>query len=449
MTATFSGQGLVIGLRQGDETRGAAKTGRTRDRYRALRSKEEREAERQGLEVAREDIIHDDEGHLITIAPTGSGKGRSVIIPNLLQYNGPVIVVDPKGENYAVTSKYRRSIGHKIVRLDPFELCDEICEIGDEFDEPASLNPFDIMEYTTADTADDIRTVVEMASAESYYSDPFWPIMGKSLMSLAAQCVHHSHHEDLSLPAIKSFIDSQELSSHLKSLRDDVDLPSGVRGEINGILSVAAAQSTLAGIVGMAKSNLTIFSDPSVVRSTTTTSFDLLDVFESQPITVYIVIPVDKLASHQPLLRAWIGAFLRLMTSRKNKVHPRTLLMVDEAAQLGRLGALEEAITLARGYGVQLWSFWQDFSQVRRSFPESWETVLNNCAIVQFFGAKNTLARDQISSITGIDTVALSEVERTEQVVLVDGFRVCKARVVDYLSDENLKTRASNNPYYK
>ena len=31
------------------------------------------------------------EGHLMTIAPTGAGTGRSVIIPTLLSYRGPIM----------------------------------------------------------------------------------------------------------------------------------------------------------------------------------------------------------------------------------------------------------------------------------------------------------------------------------------------------------------------
>ena len=37
--------------------------------------------------------------HFLTVAATRSGKGTSLIIPNLLHYAGSVIVIDPKGEN--------------------------------------------------------------------------------------------------------------------------------------------------------------------------------------------------------------------------------------------------------------------------------------------------------------------------------------------------------------
>jgi len=67
-------------------------------------------------------ITMSDDGHIITVAPTGAGKGRGAIIPNLLRYQGPVIVVDPKGENCRVTARARRAMGHDVRIIDPFEI---------------------------------------------------------------------------------------------------------------------------------------------------------------------------------------------------------------------------------------------------------------------------------------------------------------------------------------
>jgi type IV secretion system protein VirD4 len=64
----------------------------------------------------------DGEGHLITIAPTGAGKGRGALIPNLLMYEGPAIVIDPKGEASRVTARRRRELGQEVYILDPFNL---------------------------------------------------------------------------------------------------------------------------------------------------------------------------------------------------------------------------------------------------------------------------------------------------------------------------------------
>jgi type IV secretory pathway TraG/TraD family ATPase VirD4 len=58
-------------------------------------------------------------GHLITVAPTRSGKGRDVLIPALLEWPYSVLVVDPKAELASVTCKQRGRFG-KVKFLDPY-----------------------------------------------------------------------------------------------------------------------------------------------------------------------------------------------------------------------------------------------------------------------------------------------------------------------------------------
>ena len=78
-----------------------------------------------GLIVGRENrrggglLRHDAPGHLLTIAPTRSGKGVGAIIPNLLACDRSVFCLDAKGENTCVTYERRRQLGPVHV-LDPF-----------------------------------------------------------------------------------------------------------------------------------------------------------------------------------------------------------------------------------------------------------------------------------------------------------------------------------------
>src|SRR5437763_1904767 len=67
-------------------------------------------------------LTYGGDGHLLTVAPTGAGKGVGAIIPALLSYPGSIIVTDIKGENYQVTARRRREMGHQVVVLDPFSL---------------------------------------------------------------------------------------------------------------------------------------------------------------------------------------------------------------------------------------------------------------------------------------------------------------------------------------
>ena len=61
--------------------------------------------------------------HIVTCAPTRSGKGVGAIIPSLLEYPGSVVCLDLKGENYAITAKHRKEFS-QVFCLNPFGLLD-------------------------------------------------------------------------------------------------------------------------------------------------------------------------------------------------------------------------------------------------------------------------------------------------------------------------------------
>lgn len=52
--------------------------------------------------------------HVFASAPTRSGKGVSIVIPNLLHWNDSAVVLDIKQENFNLTSKYRAAHGHAV-----------------------------------------------------------------------------------------------------------------------------------------------------------------------------------------------------------------------------------------------------------------------------------------------------------------------------------------------
>ena len=61
-----------------------------------------------------------DNRHILTVAGSRGGKGVSLIVPNLLIYDGSVLAIDPKGELARITARARRQKGQKVVVLDPF-----------------------------------------------------------------------------------------------------------------------------------------------------------------------------------------------------------------------------------------------------------------------------------------------------------------------------------------
>ena len=61
-----------------------------------------------------------DDTHFMTVAGSRAGKGRSVIVPTLLTYTGPVLASDPKAELTNITAAARAAQGHRVLAVDPF-----------------------------------------------------------------------------------------------------------------------------------------------------------------------------------------------------------------------------------------------------------------------------------------------------------------------------------------
>ena len=89
--------------------------------------------------------------HLLTIAPTRTGKGVGTIIPNLLEYPFAVVCIDPKGENARIAARQRGKYGAVHV-LDPFGVTGLTS---------AAFNPLDRTDPHGLALADDCMTLAD------------------------------------------------------------------------------------------------------------------------------------------------------------------------------------------------------------------------------------------------------------------------------------------------
>ena len=115
------------------------------------------------------------DSHLLSVAPTGAGKGRSLVIPALLSHPGPTLTIDLKGENYQVTARYRRELGHRVVALDPFRIV---------VANPDALNPLDLFQMPGSEPDCESELLAELLTGGQVFSDKdrFWDNSGKGLL---------------------------------------------------------------------------------------------------------------------------------------------------------------------------------------------------------------------------------------------------------------------------
>ena len=393
--------------------------------------------------VTLEPILDTGEGHIVTVAPTGAGKGTGCIIPALLRYTGPVVVVDPKGENYAVTAQRRRELGHEVILFDPFNITGE--------ENRHRFNPLDLTDPSSDRFVEDVATLANLIAVphnQAGSDDYFWSRMGKTLVCAAIiDVLTMSDSDNATLPAVRDLINMpfEQLKERAAKWQSSENL------ELRrlAVMLYNPADETTGGYLAYAINQLDFLKGDQIAEHLSCSDLDLNRIHDGSPVSIYLVLPPDKLESHSSLLRLWIGTIITVITRRRKQPENHTLLLIDEAAQLGPLPQLRQAITLLRGYGVRVWTFWQDISQLKNLYPYDWETILNNCRVQQYFGATTGIASQTISTVSGYGTAQdVMDLEGDELILNIAGDEPVIAAKPNYLWDSPFKGLFVSNPFY-
>lgn len=393
------------------------------------------------------------ESHLITFAPTGAGKGVGCVIPALLSYPGSAIVIDPKGENFSVTARYRRDQLHQeIIVLDPYKTVASV-NVGDRQIIPASLNPLDLISHWQESIDSSARVLATALVPGGLLSDPFWDMTATDLLAGLISYVMESKKfptERRNLTTVGELLSDDFDIIAAKALDEETDLSRFTRLSFRNFLNIGSADKTHDSILVTTNTYIQNLFTDAISSSIATTSFDISMVAtESRPYTIYLVIPPERLASDRNVLRLWISTLVKIIVSRRSNSRSKVLLLLDECAQLGELPELRQVITLLRGYGLVAWMFFQDLSQLIASYKD-WKSILNNCGAFQSFGYDRSLPAREIADILGtISAEEIVDLSSAHQVLSLAGRKPFVARRLNYLTDAVFAKRADQNPYFR
>ena len=385
-------------------------------------------------------LRYDGPGHVLTVAPTRAGKGVGAVVPNLLDHPGPVVVTDPKGENLALTARYRAGVlGHRVVALDPFGLAPDglFGDVGRGRVERGRLNPLDLVEIGSGDAADDAALLAEMLVVEGDASggggNRFWADEAKAL--LAGLALHVALDYDgpgrslLTVrelltgdaKAFKTLIGTMKGHDHPVVRRTGNRMDQKHERERSAVVSTAQSHTHFLDSPRMAGVLARSTFDPAALRPGSRPGhvwgvgdYALSDngrLPHGGPLSVYLLLPPDRLDAFARWLRlvvaTTISALARLGPLQGGAAAPerRALFLLDEFAQLGPMPPVRRAVSLMAGYGLQVWPFLQDLGQLRRLYPKDWESFVANADAVQAFGTTDQFTAEYLSKMAGTATV--------------------------------------------
>lgn len=342
-------------------------------------------------------------GHVVTVAPTGSGKGIGAVIPNLLDYPGSALVLDVKGENAAVTSRARRDLGQAVHVVDPFAA---------NGDGGAAFNVLDRLDVRHPDCVSESAILADaMVIAESKGDAVHFDESAKNL--LQGLMLHVAGVDDAgrrNLGELRRLLTAREAEffEMLGMMAADETAAFGIPARAANTL-MGMADKERGSVLSTARRNTAFLDDPRIAVALSRSDFDLSEI-KTTPMTVYLVMPANRIGPNARFLRLFISSVIAAITSDNVQPAHRVAFLLDEFGQLGYMKQIEDAVSLLRGYGLAFWVFIQDLSQLKGTYPK-WQTFLANSA-KSFFGTDDYDTAKYISDSLGKATVEF-ETENT------------------------------------
>ncbi|EJT04930.1 type IV secretory system conjugative DNA transfer family protein [Rhizobium sp. CCGE 510] len=336
-------------------------------------------------------FVHwDGDGHLLTIAPTRSGKGKTTIIPNLLRYQGSCVVLDPKGELFEATSQWRSKLG-PVYRIAPLD--------GGS---GKPVHRFDPVSRVRRDA--DARAIAQQMFPRDPKSPTFFAEDAVGFMTAIIMYVRYKAPPHRRTLATVCQMASLKGSSLLKAAKEMEAFPPSADAaravlEKDPQRGLKVLQETLT-------SKLYEWKDVDIQRSVSGSEVDF-ESLKDRPATVYIEIPFDMMKTFSGWLRVVLKTALDAMLANPRVPDIPVLFVLDEFLNIGPFPEYRDAIRTHAGAGVRLWFFLQDIYSIEEHYPgNSWRPFLN-CAVKQFFGINDDDTAKMIGGYLGQKTHAI------------------------------------------
>lgn len=421
-------------------------------------------------------LRHEGPEHVLTFAPTRSGKGVGLVVPTLLSWPASAVIHDIKGENWQITAGWRSRFSHCLL-FNPTDASS------------AAYNP--LLEVRRG--AHEVRDVQNIADI---LVDPegalekrnHWEKTSHALLVGAILHVLYAG-EDKTLRGVANFLSDPaspfELTLHRMMTTKHL-------GDAQHPVVASAAREVLnksdnerSGVLSTAMSFLGLYRDPTVAEVTSRCDWRIADLISAEhPVSLYLVVPPSDISRTKPLIRLILNQIGRRLTEsldgsdgiqRRHKL----LLMLDEFPALGRLDFFETALAFMAGYGIRSFLIAQSLNQIDKAYGQN-HSILDNCHVRVTFATNDERTAKRISETLGTATelraqrnyaghrlapwlghlmVSRQETARPlltpgevmqlptdEAVVMVSSVAPIKAKKLRYFADANFKQRVIPPP---
>lgn len=298
--------------------------------------------------------------HVLVFAPTGSGKSRSVAIPNLFHYPYSVVCNDVKFSLYETTSGYRKEVlGHECYCFAPTRT-DGITH---------RYNPLAMISKNKMERMTHIQQSAHIFIPDNPKESPIWTAGSRKLFKTLSLFLLDSEDYPTTLGEMNRIVKQENFDGWLKEILDNTEHydPEFYR---NGYSYLNNAEKTRQGILETFSGYFELFDDPFIDAATSGSDFDFADL-RRKKMTIYIGFSDDEMERLAPLLTLFwqqlISSMIKEVPDSVNEPYP-LLCLIDEFSSLGRIERLRRSLKLLREYRVRCILMFQYIAQTYEKY---------------------------------------------------------------------------------
>jgi type IV secretion system protein VirD4 len=305
---------------------------------------------------------------VLVFGPTGSYKTSALVIPEVLEWSGPLVATSVKPDLLRATLAHRARRGQVLV-IDP---------LGASGVTAAKWSP--LASCSTWAGAQQMAVMLANAieqtpTEEQRPEHRFWKTMGTKFL---APMLFAAATKGLGMAEVLHWLDSRE-DQQIKDLLDTAGVPAALDAWESSQYRTDRAVDSL---YATAEEVLAVYGNERVAGSTDGHDLDL-EHFLSGNHTIYLYAPAHQQRLLRPLFetitqQVVAAAQEQAALAPDGMLSPRLGLFLDEAGNCAALSDLDVLATTARGQGIQLVTVWHDKSQLEARYGPKASTILNN-----------------------------------------------------------------------
>lgn len=343
------------------------------------------------------------EGHVSLTATTGSGKGRGFVVPNSLNWSGPLFVFSVKRDVAEAAAAERLAKGDKVYLFD-------VTAPDYQTHRFSGLSEL-------SDVYDDAQRMMFTLIPEVKSSNPFWNDCARMVATAITVMLAETPGVVPSIGGVLRAINRADYEKHLRQMIEDACF-EGRSFPANAVNTVLDWLDNSESTGGPAKASvkqtiitaLSLWNVPRIDAVTRTSDFKLSRI-RSERMTVFVVAQPGDIDRLRPVFNLFFTQLFYMNAKqewRPGALHRnvRTLCIFDERWAIGRMRVVDDAIAFIRSYGIRVATVLQTKDQMVQALGvEGAENLFNNNYVELVFGGCGMKTAKEVCERIGKTTV--------------------------------------------